>query len=194
METIAIAKFRELGKNGLYSMAIVECWLMKYEHYFKQLNTDWYCPNKGCTMIIGGNCFCNPKSDEYMFLELFKSFDVLSQYQKKEEYFKEELECYYTVKDDPIRLKELVIKNEEIGLNGWMDFLLRYLNYCDNAILLRVFDKSILGYDVFVDNNDFKYTVEFLDLFNDLFWVEEIYPESKTLMEIKKEMENGPEN
>lgn len=194
MEILALNEFKSLQENNVFSMLKVEWWLMKYDDYYKQLSTDWYCPNKGCAMIVGGNCFCKSKSDEYKFLELFKSLDVLSQYQRKEEYFKEELECYYTVKDDPIKLKELVIKNEEIGLEGWWDFLLGYLNYCDNAVLLRAFEKSFLGYDVFIDNNDFKYNIEFLDLFNDLFWVEEIYPESKTLLDIKRKMENRPDN
>ena len=186
MKTSALNEFKSLQENNLFSMAKVEWWLMKYDDYFKSLNQDWYCPNKGCSMIIGGVCFCNPKSNEFNFLELFKKLEVLSQYQRKEEYFKQELEVYYKVKDNPIKLKELVVKNEQIGCNGFFDFLIEFLNYCDNAILLGVFDQSVLGYDVFVDNKDFKSTIEFLDIFSELFWEKEIFPESEFLIEIKR--------
>ena len=72
-----------------------------------------------------------------------------------------------------------------------MDFLIEFLNYCDKAILLRVFDKSVLGYEVFVDNKEFKNTIEFLDIFSELFWEKEIFPESEILIEAKKDLEKN---
>ena len=42
-----------------------------------------------------------------------------------------------------------------------------------------------------MDRNDFKNTIEFLDIFNTFFWEKEIYPESEILVGIGKEMKES---
>ncbi len=62
-----------------------------------------------------GTCGCEIKQDEYLFLKLFESLEEFSQFHRNEPYFKQELETYYKAKDNPAKLKEFTIKNEQIG-------------------------------------------------------------------------------
>ena len=194
MKTVALKKFKSLQENNLFSIAKVEWWLLKYETYHKDLKSYWYCPNKGCIQRIIKYCSCENKHDEYLFLELFKELDKLSKYYRKEGYFEQEMDTYHKIKDDQVKLKDLVIRNESIGVDGYIEFLIYYLDYCSNTVHLKVLDDTLLGYEVFVDRRDFINTIEFLDIFNKLFWEDEIFPESEILIEAEKALhENRPE-
>jgi hypothetical protein len=195
MKTVALNEFKSLQENDIFSIAKVEWWLLKYENYFKKLKPYWCCPNKGCNMRIGLTCICKNKHDELLFLELFKELDALSLYYRKEEYFKQEMATYHEVKDCQVKLKDLIIRNENIGVDGFLDFLIYYQNYCANPIHLKVLDKTLLGYEVFVDRKDFSNNIEFLNIFSKLFWKDEIFPESEIIIEAGRLLnENRPEN
>ena len=115
MKTIALNEFKSLQENNLHSIAKIEWWLLKYDEYYKDLKSYWVCPNEGCLMKIDFYCLCENKHDEYIFLELFKELDEFSQFHRNEPYFKQELETYNKVKDNQVKLKNLIIRNEQIG-------------------------------------------------------------------------------
>lgn len=183
--------FKNLQENGIYSIEKIELLLLEYGDYYKDLKSYWVCSNKECLLKYGGFCFCKHKTDEDIFLKLYEELDELSQYHRKENYFKQELDTYFKVKDDPIELKKLIVRNEFIGADECFMFLIEYHDYCAHPIHLKILTNKLLGYEVFVDRDDFKSTIEFLDIFNTLFWEKEIYPESEILVRIKKELKES---
>ena len=70
-------------------------------------------------------------------------------------------------------------------------FLIDYHDYNPNPFHLKVIDKSLLGYNVFVDRKDFENTITFLEIFTELFWNDNIYPESEILIELEKRMKES---
>ena len=75
-----------------------------------------------------------------------------------------------------------------------MCFLLDYLNYDEDEKVnhLSVFVPSLKDLDIFVDRQDFKFTIEFLEIFNEIYWVQEILPESLENNK-KSKLSNNPE-
>lgn len=189
MKTTALNEFKSLKENDLYSLAKVGWWLMKYDDYYKDLKSYWSCDK--CNLEENFvSCTCENPNNEYVFLQLFKELEELCQYSKYENYFKAELEIYYKVKDSPKALKDLIIKNEQIGANECFSFLIDYLDYI-NPVHLNVYSKSFKDFDIYVDRKDFENTITFLEIFNELFWEDKIYPESEILLGIEKEMKSS---
>jgi hypothetical protein len=187
MKTTALNEFKNLKENDLYSLAKVEWWLMKYEGYYNDLKSYWCCDR--CNLMSAvGTCSCKYPYDEYVFLELFKDLDVFCQYRRYESYFQGELETYYKVKDDPKTLKNLIIKNGQIGADECFEFLIDYHNYSLNPVHLYVYSSSFKDFDIYIDRIDFENTITFLGIFSKLFWEDEIYPESEILLRIKNEL------
>lgn len=186
MSITALKEFKNLKENDLYTLAKVEWWLMKYEGYYKKLKLYWCCDRCNLMKAVG-TCSCDSPYNEYIFLELFKHLDVFCEFRKYENYFKEELETYYKVKDDSVALKKLIIKNEKVGANQGFDFLMDYHNYSSNPNHLNIYSNTIKDFDIYVDRKDFENTITFLDIFSKLFWEDEIYPESEILLRIRNE-------
>ena len=75
-----------------------------------------------------------------------------------------------SIEDTPIRVYgssaiELLVINkirEQIGRGG---------------------SKTKLDFEIFIQKQDFKYTLEFIKVFNDVFWVQQILPESIAKMD-----------
>jgi hypothetical protein len=189
MEGIGIKEFKSIQNKGLFSIAKIEWWLLKYWELYKDLKDDCMCRGNECCMYAIGHCTWTPKSEEQVFIDLYEKLDEFSRYHRREDYAKKELESYNLIRSDQIKLKEWVRRNELIGADECFEFLIVYHDYCENPINLKVLDNKLLGYEVFVDRNDFISLIEFMEIFSDLFWVKEIYPESEILVRIKKEME-----
>ena len=43
--------------------------------------------------------------------------------------------------------------------------------------------KTKLDFEIFIQKQDFKYTLEFIKVFNNVFWVQQILPESIAKMD-----------
>jgi len=193
MKDLAVNEFKSLKENDLYSLAKLEWWLMKYEDYYKDLKSYWYCDI--CNYDEDFNsCFCENPSSENLFLVLFQELEEFCDYRKYENYFKVELETYYKVKDNPKALKELVIKNEEIAVTEFSLFFLNYYDYQFEPVHLNIYSKALQDFDIYVDFKDFDNTITFLDIFDKLFWKDNIYPESEILLRIAKAMNENEKN
>ena len=64
--------------------------------------------------------------------------------------------------------------------NKFTCFLVDYLDYDedDKVEHLNVFIHSLKELDIYVNRQDFKFTLKFLEIFDELYWVQEILPES----------------
>lgn len=80
------------------------------------------------------------------------------------------------IKNSKPDLKNWVTKNEDLGVKKYGCFLTDYLDY-DLALKvehLNVFLRSVEKTDLFIDRQDFKNTIDFLEVFNELYWVQDI--------------------
>ncbi|MCB0476312.1 MAG: hypothetical protein KDC69_11595, partial [Flavobacteriaceae bacterium] len=86
------------------------------------------------------------------FLEIYDSLNKITDFHKQENYFKQEKAIYKSLKNDPEKVKGWLAKNEHFGANEYLMFSLEN----DGGIS--------------VDRNDFRYTIEFINIFNNLYW------------------------
>jgi hypothetical protein len=59
-------------------------------------------------------------------------------------------------------------------------FFIDYLDYDENEQeeYLSVYVSSVKELNIFIDRQDFRNTIDFLEIFNELYWVQEILPEN----------------
>ncbi|MDO6761133.1 hypothetical protein Q4566_13055 [Tamlana sp. 2_MG-2023] len=181
MKLTALTEFKNLQTQGLFSFKDVQAWLLKYEAFYKDVKYNWHCPNSGCQHKFTGCCSCDTKPDAYLFVTLYDKLLEFSHYEKYEAYALGELNDYNAIKHDASKVKSWVIRNENIAGNACFEFLMNYHAYNDTPTNLLVVDSKLLGYDVFVSQEAFKSLVQFLETFDELFWIQKIYPESDIL-------------
>ena len=162
-----LEEFKSLQSHGVYSIDKVQWWLLKYEDSYRQLKAQWVCPNEGCYYQVTKHCSCVNKHDELKFLELFKSLDEFSKYHKREDYAQQELDKYHRIKNDEKLVEEWGKDVEEVGDECFL-FLIEHHDYDNNPVHLLVRNESLLGYRVYVDRSDFKYLMEFMEIFMEL--------------------------
>ncbi len=177
-----LKEFQELPQNNIYSIVRIEWWLMKYSEVYKNEYKCFYSQylielEDGATVRLPP---FGKKTDTEKFLDLYQALDNISQFHRNEKYFEQEVITYLKIKESKTELKAWALKNEELGANKYVCFLLDYLDYDEdeNVNHLSVFVPSLKDLDIFVDRQDFKFTIEFLEIFNEIYWVQEILPES----------------
>ena len=125
-------------------------------------------------------------TDQDKFLDLYKALDIICEFHRNEKYFEKELTEYQKIKDSQSDIKNWIAKNEDLGAEKYVCFLVDYLDYSENAEHLSVYVHSSKDLEIYIDRQDFKNTIEFLEIFNELYWEKEILPES--LERIRNEM------
>lgn len=177
-----INDFKELLENNILSISHIEWWLLKYSKVYKNEYKCFYSQylfelEDGTTVRLPP---CGKKTETEKFLDLYKALDNISQFHRNEKYFEQEVITYLKIKESKKELKAWALKNEELGANKYVCFLLDYLDYDEDEKVnhLSVFVPSLKDLDIFVDRQDFKFTIEFLEIFNEIYWVQEILPES----------------
>jgi len=194
MKLPPLIEFNSLKTKDVFSIAKVEWWLLKYKDLYSVLKSFWSCPNDGCYHETMQYCGCENRHDEYLFLELYKALDDFSTYHRREGYAQQELLLYKSIMNDEAQVKQWVMSNEKVGADECFMFLIQHHDYNANPVHLKVSDKSLLGYDVFVDRSDFKNLMDYMEIFSDLFWGKEVYPESEILLGLEKLLnENRPD-
>ncbi len=170
-----VIEFEELVEGNLYTISITNKWLEKYRKYYKRvhdINQAFHLYEIDGKVIRLPPMYEPPTVDE-KFLNLYKELDKISKFQLKEDYFKQEMAIYKEIKSYPQKVKQWVKKNEKLGSKDYACFLIDYLDYDtdDKVYHLSVFFLEDDELEVFVDRDDFKYTIEFLEIFNELYWV-----------------------
>ena len=184
----SIEDFTYLVQTKLITIPKVEWWLLKYSDLHKKTSDFVYSEHlfkmeDGSTVRIPP--FGEP-TDQEKFLDLYKALDIICEFHRNEKYFKQELTDYQKIKDSQSDLKKWIAKNECLGAEKYVCFLVDYLDYSENAEHLNIYIHSSKELEIYVDRQDFRNTVEFLEIFNELYWVQEILPENmnKTKIEI----------
>ncbi|MBU2950422.1 hypothetical protein KO493_06920 [Tamlana agarivorans] len=159
----------------------MQAWLLKYDVFYKDLKYNWQCPTLNCQYKFTGCCSCEAKQETFIFLSLYQKLLEFSYYHKYEAYVLNELHVYNSIKNDKSQVRSWVVKNEKIAGNACFEFLMTYHAYNDAPIELLVVGDGLLGFEVFIDHKDFISLIQFLQTFDELFWIQKIYPESEIL-------------
>ena len=165
-----------------------EWWLLKYSDFYKKTSDFVYSQHlfkMDDGSIVRLPPFGEP-TDQDKFLDLYNALDTICEFHRNEKYFEQELTEYQKIKDSQSELKNWIAKNEDLGAEKYVCFLVDYLDYSENTEHLNVYVHSSKNLEIYIDRQDFRNTIEFLEIFNELYWVQEILAENinKTKIEI----------
>ena len=166
----------------------VEWWLLKYSDFYKKTSDFVYSQHlfkMDDGSIVRLPPFGEP-TDQDKFLDLYNALDTICEFHRNEKYFEQELTEYQKIKDSQSELKNWIAKNEDLGAEKYVCFLVDYLDYSENAEHLNIYAHTSKELEIYIDRQDFRNTIKFLEIFNELYWVQEILPENmnKTKIEI----------
>lgn len=181
--------------KSLFSIQEIEWWLLKYSDLYKECKDTYDAKHSDPIFrnddgsVIRLPSMGNPSYIEKV-LDLYEALDTLTEYHKDEQYFEQELVEYQKIKSSKPNLKKWVAKNESLGADKYICFLIEYLDYDKDGQEehLKVSVYTSKEIEIYINRQDFKNTIDFLEIFNELFWRQEIYPESSILTRIEKEM------
>ncbi len=166
MIDLALQEFRKLEIEGLYQMDRIVSWLT----LFKPLSIE--IRNSLATMYqyeIDGELLRLPpvnleSSLEERFLDLYKSLNELNEIYSREEYFGKILLEFDKVKDDTEKVKIWLSKNECL----WKEYIGFYFDYVEGSEEVDHLNIFFLNYkktEVNLDRKNFRYLIQFLNLF-----------------------------
>ncbi|MUH37069.1 hypothetical protein D9O36_14550 [Zobellia amurskyensis] len=160
-----------LKSNGVYTMQKIEFWLLQYSDFYKETcslvsSNDIFELDNGQDVRLPS--FWN-STDNDKFLDLYKALDIISDFHRAENHMRDTLVEYHTVKNCQSDLKQWIRKNEYLIADKYASFYFDYLDYDedDNELNLLVYVESVKEFQIYIDKNEFKYTLEFLNLFQD---------------------------
>ncbi|MEP2280966.1 hypothetical protein [Maribacter sp.] len=167
-----VTDFFNLKKNGPLSISKVEWWLLKYLDLYKK--TYDFVHSQHLFKLDDGSTVRLPSlgrtTKQEEFLDLYEALDTICEFHRKEQYFEQEINEYQKIKDSQSDLKNWITKNEYLGAEKYVCFLVDYLDYSENAEHLNIYVHSSKELDIYIDRQDFRNTIEFLEIFNELYW------------------------
>ena len=93
-----IEEFTSLSSNDIYSMSKIEWWLLKNHDLYKHVREIE--SNKYCYNIDGRNVrlpdFGEPTAEE-KFLNFYEALEIVSDFHRNENYFKQEMSTYNNI-------------------------------------------------------------------------------------------------
>lgn len=121
-----------------------------------------------------------------VFIKIYDELNIISEYHRHEEYLKEQVIEYREIASKRHSLQiNWVKKNETMGVSELMLFETLYFDNHEESKHLYIRQHLDRNLKIFVDRNDFKYTLEFIKIFERLFWDEMILPERVKSLELK---------
>lgn len=168
----AVLNLIQKNQTNIFKIESIKLWLNSYQQayeelYKKEKSKFWFELKPGEWVRLPP---LTPKNKKTKFLRIYEALKEILEFHENEEYFQKEMLSYYEMKDSNSSLKKWVSKNEKIGSEKYSTFLLDYLDYEDNPNHLKI---SILGFDeeiVYVNRTDFRYTLQFITVFNQVYW------------------------
>lgn len=180
----AIQEFKLYSTEYIYTIDQIKSWLDQQDDLYEYAKLNW---NAGscCGSLPCGHTLNNELSSFINFHDALKEIVEVHDY---EAYFWQALEEYQLIKDNQLKLKEWVKRNERLGSKEFICFFPRYLDYSVNPYHLKVFVSDFHEFEIYVNRNCFLNTIAFIEIFDKLFWEDEILPES--IKAIEEEINN----
>lgn len=174
-----------LMHKGLITTPKIEWWLLKYYSLYKNLLD--FAKNKKLNDSKNNvqrlPCTVKATKDE-IFIDVYETLDEYSKIHKLEGYFKMEVDSYQNIKDSKEGIINWVKKNEKLGADQLSTFLMNLVDIDDNEKRIHVC--WISNIEIYVERKELKYLIQFSNIFYDLFWEEQVYPDSEILKKLNK--------
>ena len=168
----------ELSDSSVFRMSKIKGWLITYSDLYKKTydfvySQHLYTDYDGSIIRLPP---CGIPSDEEIFLSLYESLNGIAELHENETYFEKEMVEYYKIKNSPSDIKTWIAKNQDLGAEQYVCFLIDHLDYDENGHEehLIVYIHNLKEAQIFIDRQDFKNTIAFLEFFNELYWIKEI--------------------
>ncbi len=164
-----------LGENDIFRMDRIQWWLLKYRDYILELkaieeNKHLFKQNDGGYARLPS---CSINKANIIQISVFDSLEIIADLHKNEVYFKGELIDFKDI-GNKAQLINWISRNEKIGGDDYVCFLLDYLDYAENAEHLSVFCLYAKTLNIYINKFDFQYTLQFLEIFNKYYWEDDI--------------------
>ncbi len=163
-----------LSVSGVFRMPIMQRWLLKYSDLYKNTYESFY--SKHLYTDHDGSTIRLPPlgkpTDEENFLYLYESLIRISDLHANEIYFEQEMVEYDKIKNSPFLINTWIAKNAIMGAKEYVCFMIDYLDYDENGHEehLKVYIQNLKELEIFIDRQDFKNTICFLEIFNEFYW------------------------
>lgn len=172
-----IQELFELGESRVFRIYKIQGWLISYSDLYKKTydfvhSQHLYEDSDGSTIRLP---LCGDPTDEEIFINLYESLNEVLELHANETYFENEMIEYYKIKNSPSDIRTWIVKNADIGAKEYVCFLIDHLDYEKNDYEehLIVYIHHLKEPKIFIDRQDFKNTIDFLEVFNELYWVQE---------------------
>ncbi len=168
--------FESLIDIPYMSLDKIEWWLLKYADFHSEITTYYrdnnisYSPNSDLEVHPLYPIIINLHS----FLDFYHLINEISEYARREAYFKEEIKEYHRIKDAHHKSKEWLIKNLKFGLGPYPQFIADANAFGNEEMIVINEQHDVIFYLL---RDDFGFTLEFIEIFEELFFEKEILPE-----------------
>lgn len=162
--------------QSTFTISKIEWWLLKYSNYYKEASHILISQNllKNNEESIARLPYVIEETDLEKFIDLYEALDTICEFHRNEEYFEQELIKFHKVKSSYFEKKNWIAKNEYLGIEKYVSFLIDYLDYSEKPEHLNIFIYSLKELEVYIDRSNFKNTIEFVEIFNNLYWKKDI--------------------
>ncbi|WZL88266.1 hypothetical protein VS868_11735 [Salinimicrobium sp. 3283s] len=167
----AIETLKNLRKDIFYNVPKLSWWLLHYEELYHYAFDNRH--NGSC--FEGMGCSCSWNNPESRFSDIYSALKEIVDLYHYEKYFKSELETLKNIRNDYPALMQWLKKNEKQGSE---DFLLFWIEEWHNPEEASV-NPIILNWsdlEIKFNAEEWKYTIEFLEEFNAIYWTSDACP------------------
>ena len=130
----------------------------------------------------------NPKDE--IFIDVYETLDEYSKIHKMEGYFKKEVHSYENIMDSKEDIINWVKKNERLGADQLSTYCMNLSDIGDNEKRIPIC--LINNIEIYVERKELEYLIQFSIIFIDLFWEEQVYPDSEILKKLNKMADETP--
>lgn len=162
---------KSLQKDGFYSIPKVTWWILHYEELFKYSYENRH--NGSC--IDGMGCSCSWNAPKCLFSGIYIAILEVIQLHQYEDYFKKELAVLENVREDYPGLMQWLKKNEKLGAEDFILFWIEWFDEEQEVVNTHIGKESNLG--IKFKPEEWKYTIEFLKEFNEIYWTSDACPD-----------------
>jgi hypothetical protein len=172
-----INELLELSECGVLRMNKIQGWLITHSDLYKKTYDSVYSQHlftdyDDTTIRLPP---CGEPTYKEIFLSLYESLNGILELHANETYFENEMVEYYKIINSPSDIKTWIVKNEDLGAEQYVCFLIDHLDYVENGheehLSVYIYNSKELR--IFIDRQDFKNTIDFIEIFNELYWVQE---------------------
>jgi hypothetical protein len=165
-----IEELKSLSDNGLFKRSKIEWWLLKYKEDYQHYYNDKETRSK---MKITYRADASPHSKESIdllnkinvFLDTYEVLDKVSEFYRNEQYFKDEVVFYNSIKDNNKEQISWSRKHELDKTNKYGEFVSLFQNTSTlSGYGFEILYPFSLPLKIRLDESEFKYTLKFLEI------------------------------